>query len=93
MKIVSRSQRLLVIVAWQLVQVVMAADLGHAQGEMAGEPTDHSIILETRLTAVDHMKEDRTVPGALRRSPLHSGSAERWSGYCAQALAESRGPK
>lgn len=41
-----------------------AASIYHAQGEMAGEPGAHSIILQSRLTATPGLDEDRTVPGA-----------------------------
>jgi len=40
-----------------------AAPLFHAQGELAGEPTQTSIILQSRLTATDGLK-DGDVPGA-----------------------------
>lgn len=41
-----------------------AAPIFHAQGEMAGEPGDTSILLQTRLTATDGLGGSRTVPGA-----------------------------
>lgn len=40
-----------------------AAQLFHAQGELAGEPTQTTVILQSRLTAADVLKEG-DVPGA-----------------------------
>lgn len=40
------------------------AGIFHAQGEITGEPSDHSVILQSRLTATPQLDADRTVPGA-----------------------------
>ena len=61
---------LLTIVAGSVVTAMEAADTDaaakipfHAQGEKAGEPTQNSIILLTRLTAVEKGEIERDVPG------------------------------
>lgn len=41
-----------------------ATEIFHAQGEMAGEPTAESIILQSRLTATEGLNEQRGVTGA-----------------------------
>lgn len=47
-----------------LAAVPAAADIYHAQGEIAGEPGADSIILQSRLTATAGLDENRSVPGA-----------------------------
>ncbi|MGH9892408.1 MAG: alkaline phosphatase D family protein, partial [bacterium] len=57
---------------WFLVAVILfpadrpaqGADIYHAQGEMAGEPGIDSVILQSRLTAVNGLNADRSVPGS-----------------------------
>src|SRR5262245_37715127 len=39
-------------------------EIHHAQGEMAGEPGADSVLLQSRLTAADHLNEQRGVTGA-----------------------------
>ncbi len=46
-----------------ITAVSAAAPLFHAQGELAGEPTQTTVILQSRLTATDALK-DGDVPGA-----------------------------
>lgn len=41
-----------------------AADLFHAQGELAGEPTTTSVLLQTRLTATPGLDDSGDVPGS-----------------------------
>ena len=57
------------ILSWLFVVLafppVKAADVYHAQGELAGEPGVDSALLQSRLTAVKSMDENRAVPGAL----------------------------
>jgi len=44
----------------------LAAEIHHAQGEMAGEPTANSVLLQSRLTAIPgpELETDGDVPGA-----------------------------
>lgn len=44
----------------------LAAEIHHAQGEMAGEPTANSVLLQSRLTAIPgpELDGDGDVPGA-----------------------------
>ena len=53
-----------------------AAPLYHAQGEMAGEPSADSVLLQSRLTASDRLNELRGVTGApgVARFILDRGS-------------------
>lgn len=39
-------------------------EIFHAQGEIAGEPGVKSVLLQSRLTAVERLDESRRVPGA-----------------------------
>src|SRR5688500_67918 len=41
-----------------------AAEIFHAQGEMAGEPSADSVLLQSRLTAIDGLSAQDDVPGA-----------------------------
>jgi alkaline phosphatase D len=41
-----------------------AAEVHHAQGEMAGEVTAHSVLLQSRLTAVSELDSAGDLPGA-----------------------------
>jgi alkaline phosphatase D len=41
-----------------------AASVFHAQGEMAGEPGDNSVLLQSRLTASEQLNEERGITGA-----------------------------
>lgn len=55
---------ILVLFANPLCLPVAAADIYHAQGEMAGEPGATSILLQSRLTATSGIDANRAVPGA-----------------------------
>lgn len=54
-----------------------AAEIHHAQGEMAGEPGIDSILLQSRLTAIAGLGKDRSVPGAsgVARFQVDEGKA------------------
>ncbi len=47
-------------------QVGLSAEIFHAQGEMAGEPTATSVLLQSRLTAIPgpELNEEGDIPGA-----------------------------
>src|SRR5688572_10800350 len=47
-----------------LTTFISAAQLFHAQGEMAGEPGADSVLLQSRLTAAESLNKERGITGA-----------------------------
>lgn len=60
------AQTMTVMLGWMswAVMVATAAEIHHAQGEMAGEPTANSVLLQSRLTALPDLDAAGDIPGA-----------------------------
>ena len=60
--------RILLMVAWIAASATVvrgdvdSPPIAHLQGELAGEPTDHSVILQSRLTELK-LNQDGDAPG------------------------------
>ena len=55
----------LLVLAWALATATASAAVHHAQGEMAGEVTADSVLLQSRLTAMPgpHLNAEGDIPG------------------------------
>lgn len=89
---INRMNTLLWFLILAMAQALPAATPYNAMGEMAGEPLQHSAILQTRLTAAPERRADGEVPGiggwACFEISSHEDFSNSWFTSWRQALQE-----